>query len=300
MASSGFAEAQARALAAYGVEAESRAVPVQSLDGPAQVLVAGSGPPLLLVIGAGVPAALWAPLVAQLPTHTVHAVDLPGQGGTARLPEADTRGLRQTMTTFLGEVLTGLGVDACAVVGQSFGGTSALWLALDHAERVRSLSLVACPATLLGTSAPVPMRLLSVPAVARAINAVQPPSPRQVDQVGRLVGEDFGQHPALRELMVHFEQLPHAAADFSRLLHRLITLRGPRREVEVTEAHLAALTVPTQLIWGDRDPFGPVATGRRAASLVPGGRFHEVPGGHAPWLDDAAAVATLVADFAAA
>ena len=44
---------------------------------------------------------------------------------------------------------------------------------------------------------------------------------------------------------------------------------------------LAAITVPTTLVWGELDDSAPVAGARLAADLVPGARLEVVPGaGH--------------------
>ena|GEM_PF-5371232 len=39
------------------------------------------------------------------------------------------------------------------------------------------------------------------------------------------------------------------------------------------EASLAAVAVPTVVVWGDRDPFFTPAQGRRTAAAIPGARF---------------------------
>ncbi|MEH6437920.1 alpha/beta fold hydrolase [Massilia sp. DD77] len=42
---------------------------------------------------------------------------------------------------------------------------------------------------------------------------------------------------------------------------------------------LAALRIPTLLLWGDADPISPVAAGRRLASLLPRASLEVIPGG---------------------
>jgi len=61
-----FIEAQRRMLDRYGVEAESRFFEVRSLGGHAHALICGEGPAVLMLNGIGTPAAMWAPLMAQL------------------------------------------------------------------------------------------------------------------------------------------------------------------------------------------------------------------------------------------
>jgi pimeloyl-ACP methyl ester carboxylesterase len=42
---------------------------------------------------------------------------------------------------------------------------------------------------------------------------------------------------------------------------------------------LAEVAAPTLLLWGDADPFSPVAVGERLAALLPDARLEVIPGG---------------------
>lgn len=291
-----YSTAEERWLARCGLRTEALTVPAPSIGGHAHVLAAGSGPPVLLLIGGAVPAAMWAPLMARLRGHRLFAVDLPNQGLTGSTT-VTTDTLRPVMTRFVLDVLDGLGLERPAVVAQSMGGLFVTWLVAERPDRVAAVSYVACPAFVLGTSAPLPFRLMSVPPLGRLLNRVQPPSPRQVESLSSMAGEDFGRHPELRDLMVAFERRPGFGDALVELMHACLTLRGARAEVALTEAMLREVPVPAQFVWGEGDTFGPPSVGRRAAELVPGARFHLVPGGHAPWLDDPDAVAEHVLAF---
>ncbi len=297
MSTAAYLRAQRDLFRAYDVDAEVLRVHAPVISGTVQVLAAGDGPPLVLVIGAGVPAAMWVPLMARLDGFRSYAVDLPGQGGSDRA-EVTTAGIRSLMTDLLDQVMAGLDLPRAGLVAQSMGGLLSIWLAQRRPERVTSLSLVGCPALLPGTFAPVPVRLMATPGLGRLIGLVDRPSPRQVVRFGAIAGEDFSTHPELARVVLELERLPHFADDLRRLLRACLTFRRPRPEVALTDQDLAELTVPVQLVWGDRDPFGSPAAGRRAAEVIPGGRYDEVAGGHAPWLDSAEQVAALVRRFA--
>ena len=298
MSTAPYLHAQQDLFTAYGVDAQVLRVDAPVISGTVQVLATGDGPPLLLVIGAGVPAAMWVPLMARLDGFRSYAVDLPGQGGSDRA-EVTTAGIRSLMTNLLDDVMTGLDLPHAGLVAQSMGGLISIWMAQQRPERVSSLSLVGCPALLPGTFAPVPVRLMATPGLGRLIGLVDRPSPRQVESFGAGAGEDLSTRPELARVMLELERLPHSATDLRRLLRACLTFRRPRPEVALTEQDLAELTVPVQLVWGDRDPFGPASAGRRAAEVIPGARFDEVPGGHAPWLDSSEQVAELVRRLAA-
>lgn len=292
-----FAAAQPRLFAAHGVEAESHFVDAPSIKGRAHVVTAGGGPPVMMIIGGGVPAAMWTPLMAEMQDRfTLHAVDLPSHGLTSPTRYARVT-VRSLAVGFLGDVLDGLGLGRAPFVAQSIGGLWSIWLALDEPSRVQSLSCIGCPAALLGTSAPMPFRIMSVRPIGKLLMRLQKPSRRQVDKLGRMAGEDFDQHPELRDLMVALERIPHYGSDFVDLVHTVVRPRGAQPDVMLTAQQLAGVSTPTQIIWGTDDTFGPPSAGRRAARIIPNAEFHEVNGGHAPWLDSTAEIAELVRDF---
>lgn len=287
---------QERTLRHYGVDAESRFIDVDAIGGRAHVLVAGDGPPVMMVSDGGLPAPLWAPLMAELDEFTLHAVDLPGLGLTDTATySSDT--LRSFSVSFLDQVLVGLGLDRPVFVGSSIGGQWSTWMALDRPERVPALVLVGCPAAMLATSAPLPLRLLTIPGVGRLMNRLQPPSPSRVDRLARAVGEDFTDHPELRELLLAAQSLPTWNSALIDLVSSVVNVRGARPQVALTPNELASITQPVQLIWGEDDTFGPPAVGERAAGLIPDAELHVVPGGHGPWFRHARHVGELVAPF---
>lgn len=292
-----FVQAQREALAQAGVEAASRFVELPGIGGRAHVLEAGHGPPVLLVCGIGTPAAMWAPLMAHLSGSTLYAVDLPGFGLSDARPGFASR-LRPNAVAFLRSVLDALGLERSALVGNSLGSLWSFWLALEHPDRVAAMVHVGCPALFLGTSAPLPMRLLSVPVLGKVLSKLQPPSEKQVRELARMVGED--PLPAeTAKLLLATERLPDYEPTFLALLRVLVRPRGARREVALDEAALSGVLTPVQLVWGASDPFGAPAVGERATAALPHGELHVVAGGHAPWLRRAGEVGLLARPFLA-
>ncbi len=295
-ATSAFRRAQDRVLARYGVDAESWFVDVPALGGRAHVLTVGDGPPVVMAIGGGMVAAMWAPLMARLEGFTLHAFDPPGHGSSDTTTYR-TETMRQTAVGFLDDLFDALQVERAPVVAQSMGGLWTTWLALDRPTRVAAISYVACPATLLGTSAPVPLRLSTVRPLGRLFDRLQPPSTRQVERLGAMAGEPLADLPELRDLFLAHELLPGAAALLHDLHRALVRVRGARPEVALGADELDRVTQPVQLVWGDHDPFGPPSTARRAAAIVPDAELHLVHGGHAPWFTGADVIGPLVSRF---
>jgi len=195
---------------------------------------------------------------------------------------------------FLDQLATGLEPERPVFVGSSVGGQWSTWLALDQPERLAALVLIGCPAGLLGTSAPLPLRLLTLPGMSRVANRLQPPSPKQVDQVAKVAGEDFSEHRELRDLLVAAERLPTWSASLTSLVRTVVTARGARPGATITADELCRLGIHVQIVWGDRDPFGGPEIGQRAAELIPDAELNVVPGGHGPWFRGAERIADLI------
>lgn len=103
----------------------------------------GRGEPLVLLHGFACSSFSWRAVVPTLSRgYRVINVDLPGFGYSER-PEDPTAYTVPAYGRMVLEVLDRLGVGACHLMGHSFGGALAVWLAAHHPERVRSLVLVA-------------------------------------------------------------------------------------------------------------------------------------------------------------
>ncbi|MEO1061247.1 MAG: alpha/beta hydrolase [Actinomycetota bacterium] len=289
-----FETAQAAVLERCGLEATSQEAAVPSLGARAHVLSCGTGPPVVLVHGIGVPAAAWAPLMARLHGFRLHAVDLPGHGLSDAGAMASAE-LRDAAVGFLRDVLDGLGLRRTVLLGSSLGSLWALWFATARPDRVTALVHVGCPALAPGTSAPLPMRLLSTP-IGPVLARIDGPSPAQVRRLARMVGED-PLDPEIADLLLETERRPELRPVFLSLLRRLLRLRGARPSAALTEEQLAAVAQPNLLVLGREDPTGGEVAGRRFVEALPDAELHLVDGGHAPWLRRADEVARIVSSF---
>lgn len=293
-----FQNAQRRVLDRYGVAAEPRFVDLPAIGRRAHVLVAGQGPPLMMVIGGTIPAALWAPLMAHMPGRTLYAMDLPGFGLTDAV-DYHPRTYRDTAIAFLAGVLDALGLDRCQFVTNSMGSLWSLWLAQQQA-RVEAQVMIGCPAMFLGTSAPAPMRLASVPWLGRRLLTLREPSAKQVEQVMAMVGEQPRGIDEIRDMLLACERLPTYVDSMLGMMRCVMSWTRVRSEVITGPEQLRAIEHPVQVIWGEEDPFGTVQTGRRIAEFIPGSRFAALPGGHAPWFHHADQIAAITGAFLAA
>lgn len=290
-----FSIAQAAVLDRYGVAAEERWVDVPVVDGHAHVLVTGDGPPVVALNGLGIPAAMFAPLVARLEGVTQYAVDLPAYGLTDTSPDF-VGDLRNNAVRFLSEVLDGLELDRPVIIANSLGSLWASWFAIERPERVRALVHIGCPAVVLDTSAPLPMRLLAVRPLGRLMMKLQAPSPRQVDRLAKLVRE-YPLPPEIASLILATERLDHFEGTFLATLNRLLRLRGNRRALALSAEELARIQAPTLLVFGADDPMGAAPVAERVADALAHAELHVVDGGHAPWLHHADQIVPVVSAF---
>lgn len=231
---------------------------------------AGDGPPIVCLHGAGGPRiSPGYELLAR--HHRVLAFEVPGFGSSAvNDRSASVEGLAATMC----EAVAALDLGPITLLGNSFGGRLAAWMAVSEPERLASLVLVA-PAAILPERRPA--------SNGGDGQAAGPPS-----------------NPAV--LYHHPERIPDwwppadeaVTAKQQALVRRLA---GPARSTEL-EAKLANLEVPTLVMFGTADRVIPPEMGRHYRALLPRCHFVLVyDAGHVVDVDRPEAFAALVEDF---
>jgi pimeloyl-ACP methyl ester carboxylesterase len=108
--------------------------------GAVRLLEAGQGDPILLLHGVGMRAEVWEPQIAALAAaHRVIAADLPGHGGSDRLPGEPRL---PDFVRWAVRVVEALGCGPVALAGHSMGALIAAGLAIEHPELVRRVALL--------------------------------------------------------------------------------------------------------------------------------------------------------------
>jgi pimeloyl-ACP methyl ester carboxylesterase len=226
-------------------------------------LEAGDGPPLVHLHGAG--GLRLTPAHDLLCRHfRVIAFEMPGFGASAE--NLRTRTMREMAAT-MAVAVTRLGVDRFNLMGTSFGGKVALWLAVQSPERVVSL-------------------VLEAPAAIRPEGTVPPSgSPEDI----------------ARRLYAHPERIAPAAAvgaaEASQTAALTRRLRGPDRDAEL-EADLRGLMTPALVMFGTRDSVIPPEMGRVYKELMANVHLIFVyDAGHGIAMERPEAFAEAVVDF---
>jgi pimeloyl-ACP methyl ester carboxylesterase len=223
---------------------------------------AGEGPPLVHLHGAGG--------LRLTPAHEllcrkfrVLAFEMPGFGAA---DNQRTRTMPELAATMAAAVEK-LGLDRFNLMGTSFGGKTALWLALQQPERVLAL-------------------VLEAPAAIRPQGNVTPTgTPEEI----------------ARRIYAHPERMPPVPMrdplEAARTLLLVRRLRGPNRDAEL-EARLRDLATQTLVVFGTLDGVIPPDMGRIYKELMPNAHLVFVyDAGHAIAAERPEAFAEVVVDF---
>jgi pimeloyl-ACP methyl ester carboxylesterase len=196
--------------------------------------------------------------------YRVIALEMPGFGQSA--PNDRSRSVPDLAQT-VSQAVANLGVDRYSLVGSSFGGRVALWLALQSASAVDLLALLSPTAVL--PEGYTPLASASEPSAHLMFaHPERAPAPLAVD--------------------------PAVAAREEALLRRI---RGDRQDPEL-EARLAEVATPTLVVFGTADRVVPAAMGRTYRERIPNCHYVLVyDAGHAVAEERPEAVANVVTDF---
>lgn len=249
-------------------------------------LVAGDGPePVVCLHGLGSNKASFFETVSALtPDHTVHAIDLPGFGGSSK-PARGAYDAPYFARAVLG-YMDAVGLQSAHLVGNSMGGRIALELALADPDRAITVSLLAPALAFRKRRELVPLVKLVRPELAAIPHPMRTASVRAY----------------LWGLFARPERLDPAAADVAieefcrtyRSRSARIAFFAALRNIYLDAPHggsglwtrLATLLPPALFVWGDSDRLVPAGFSRHVARAVPSARQVILPEcGHVPQVE---------------
>jgi pimeloyl-ACP methyl ester carboxylesterase len=246
-------------------------------SGTVHTLDLGRGAPEILAVhGLGGSAYNWVPLAHRL-GRTIRAIDLPGFGYSPPLRRHNL----ETFAAVVTETIEDIG-RPLTLLGNSMGGLVAMKVAAGRPDLVARLILIA-PATrpagrLVPASPRVPIRLLaqSIPMVGEELTRLIQlrMTPRQqvaatfdliCSDPGRITAEVMEQATEVATRRRHY---PWAVRAFRESIGSVSGALVPRATFD---AMTAAITCPTLLVYGGRDP------------VVDPGWLKELGGRHQEW-----------------
>jgi 3-oxoadipate enol-lactonase len=230
---------------------------------------AGNGPAMLFIHGLGGNHAAW---FHQIPTFArTHRTVTLSQRGFAPSTGGEKPYAVALLVADAVAVLEKVGAKDVVVVGQSMGGWTALGLAIERPDLVRSVVLSGTVAGIF--DAEIERHYATVTERARAL-ADRPPA--------------LGRHPAISGRFT--ERSPDEA-----YLYQLLTSFGAPTPSTIATAlgrarfddtDLARLSAPVLFVVGEDDVIFPPAIVQRAADRIPGARLVVIPdAGHSPYFE---------------
>ena len=258
---------------------------------------AGEGEPLVLVHGFTATWRCWLPVIAELvPRFEVIAPTLHGHDGGPPPPDGPAHSIAHAADHFE-RLLDEHGVADAHFAGNSMGGA----LSLEMAKRGRARSVVAISpgGGWRADDTREPERIIKWFAQNRKLTA------RTVKYLPRVMRRPGARRLALRDVMTRGDQVPPAeAVALAESSLRCTIVDDVFETIRNGSARLTDLdriSVPTLVVWGERDRILPMD--RHAARFreeIPGVQFKAIPGiGHTPMWDAPGLITALIADFAA-
>ena len=231
---------------------------------------------------------MWRAALDALAARDLYAVapDLPGFGDS----DPDPPGTWERHVETLERIRVDEGLEKVALVGHDWGGLIGLRWACDHPD-----ALWAVVAADTGFFPDGRWHGLA--------DALRTPGQGE-ELVDGMTREGFGQMLGAVSRGIDAEAVDEyfkAFADEPRRRGQLELYRsGDFEKLEPYQGRLAALGVPFLALWGEDDPFAPLAGGQRLADDIPGGRLEVIPGtGHFVFEDEPELAAEALASFLA-
>jgi pimeloyl-ACP methyl ester carboxylesterase len=245
----------------------------------------GDGPPLVMCHGTPWSSRLWEPYAQALSREfTVYLWDMPGYGQSSKQAEhAVDLGVQGEL---FADLLRHWALDRPHVVAHDYGGAVSLRAHLLHGAAYSSLALVDVVAL-----RPWGSDFFRLVAANAETFAAQPAAVHRGALEAYIRGAG---HRGLTEAQLETLTEPWLGAEGQSAFYRQIA-QADERFTDEFHDKLGSMTVPTRIIWGERDTWIPLDRGRKLASLIPGAELEVIAdAGHLVQFDAPVALSTAL------
>ena len=250
-----------------------------------RVRVAGDPqkPPVLLLHGIGRSLEDWGEQFVRLSaSYRLIALDLPGSGFSERRPETiSLDDLARAAIEILDAVQESRAVH---VVGNSLGGAVAMQIAAARPDRVASLVLVSSAG--FGAEVALPLRLMTLPFLGSLLTMHPTAASARMSERLSLADPSLVTSARIEHALAIARQ-PQTGAVMVETARALATMRGVKEKwrTELLRS-VAALQLPTLVVWGERDRVLPSSHLSAARDAFPHAEVRLFPDvGHMPQIE---------------
>lgn len=235
-----------------------------------RTIEAGAGDALILLHGVGGHAEAYSRNIRRLSAHfRVIAIDLLWHGYSSKPPVPDR--MIESYGDQVLDLLDSMEIERASIEGESLGGWIALGLALNHPDRLNKIILNTTAGVSFEEGAVREDREGGVNALrARSIAAITNPNKETVRK-------------RLEWLMASPDRVTDEPVDVRYAIYTNPEAQKSLTDVfsksfgrgnNYTEPDLARITVPTLVLWTDKNPGHGLDAGERIAQAIPGAEFY--------------------------
>lgn len=234
-----------------------------------RVIEAGEGKPLLLIHGIGGHAEAYSRNLTRLGKNfRAMAMDLVWHGLSSKPPF-------EGYADHVLDLMDAMGIDRVSIEGESLGGWVALWLALNHPDRIEKMVLNTTAGVVFKTGT-VQLRphegtdLLR----QRSLAAIDNPT---LETIRKRLEWLMASPERVTDELVQVRHLYYSTPETQVALRAVFenAFGGhPSQQFRIPEERLAEIKIPTLVLWSDKNPGSGPDVGRRIAGLIPGAEFY--------------------------
>ena len=235
---------------------------------------------IVLIHGLGASAERWESVIPLLnKNYKLIIPDLIGFGYSDK-PLADYTS--EFFSKFLDSFLQKIGLEKTNIIGSSLGGQIAVNYAAEHKDSVEKIVLIS----------PSGAMEHSTPALDAYVMAALYPDKEGAENAYKMMaGPNQEINPKIIEDFVTRMKLPNAKMAF------MSTLLGLKNAENFTKT-LQTISIPTLIIWGERDHVIPIKYADSFVSSIQDCRFYRINDcGHTPYVEVPEKFSKIVLDF---